>query len=161
MPKPRLYIETTIPSFYHDLRDSEAVTFRRAATRRWWDDTAARYELVTSEIVRDELAAATSDQVPLRLARLDGITTLAFLPQVAEIARYYLHHRLMPANPPEDALHLALASYYDCDLIVTWNCRHLANPNKATHIRRLNARLGLRVPRLVTPLELLEGDSDE
>jgi predicted nucleic acid-binding protein len=160
MSKPRAYVETTIPSFYHDPRDSPAVALRREATRRWWDNAAADYELVTSEIVRDELGAGTSERVLLRLALLDGMATLAFVPAVAEIARHYLHHKLMPAKPPEDALHLALASYYDCNLIVTWNCRHLANPNKASHIQWLNARLGLRVPRLVTPIDLLEGEPD-
>jgi hypothetical protein len=66
----------------------------------------------------------------------------------------------MPADPLGDALHLALASYHRCDFLVTWNCRHLANANKFDHIRRLNALLGLFVPALVTPLELL-GDEDE
>ena len=66
----------------------------------------------------------------------------------------------MPADPGGDALHLALASYHKCDFLVTWNCQHLANANKFGHIRRVNAMLGLFVPALVTPLELL-GDSDE
>jgi hypothetical protein len=43
---------------------------------------------------------------------------------------------------------------------LAWNCRHLANANKFGHIRRVNALLGLFVPALVTPLELL-GGSDE
>jgi hypothetical protein len=65
-----------------------------------------------------------------------------------------------PADPGGDALHLALASYHRCDFLVTWNCRHLANANKFGHIRRVNVLLGLFVPALVTPLELL-GDDDE
>ena len=61
----------------------------------------------------------------------------------------------MPADPAGDALHLALASFYKCDFLVTWNCLHLANANKFGHIRRVNTILGLIVPNLVTPLELL------
>jgi len=64
----------------------------------------------------------------------------------------------VPAEALGDADHLALASFYNCDMLVTWNCRHLANANKAGHIRRVNALLGLRTPLLVTPLELLEQD---
>jgi hypothetical protein len=41
------------------------------------------------------------------------------------------------------------------------NCRHLANANKFGHIRRVNTLLGLYVPSLVTPLELLEDDENE
>jgi hypothetical protein len=58
-------------------------------------------------------------------------------------------------DPMGDALHLALASYHNCEFLVTWNCQHLANANKYGHIRRVNNLLGLYVPVLATPLELL------
>jgi hypothetical protein len=45
-------------------------------------------------------------------------------------------------------------------MLVTWNCRHLANANKFGHIHRVNALLGLRTPALVTPLQLLEQDDE-
>jgi len=44
--------------------------------------------------------------------------------------------------------------------LVTWNCDHLANANKFDHIRRVNTILGLFVPTIVTPLELLGDDDD-
>ncbi len=67
---------------------------------------------------------------------------------------------VMPADPAGDALHLALASYHKCDFLVTWNCQHLANANKFGHIRLVNGMLGLFVPALVTPLELLGGKDE-
>jgi hypothetical protein len=79
-------------------------------------------------------------------------------PAIAEIVEAYLQHKVMPADPAGDALHLALASYHKCEFLVTWNCQHLANANKFGHIRRINAMLGLYVPLLVTPLELLGGN---
>ena len=45
-------------------------------------------------------------------------------------------------------------------MLVTWNCKHIANANKLSHIRRVNALLGLETPALVTPLELLEKDDE-
>lgn len=64
----------------------------------------------------------------------------------------------MPADPVGDALHLALASHHRCEILVTWNYLHLANSNKLTHIRTINAELGLFVPRILTPRDLLEGN---
>lgn len=90
------------------------------------------------------------------LELLKGLPLLAILPPIAEIVEGYFAHQLMPRDPAGDALHLALASYYRCDFLVTWNCRHLANANKFDHIRRVNGILGIHVPSLVTPLELLE-----
>jgi predicted nucleic acid-binding protein len=155
MTKPIAYIETTIPNFYYDLRESEAVTSRRTWTRAWWASAPDRYHMITSNVVVEELSAGKSRLVQLRLALLEHLPVLTTVPEVAEIMNAYIRHKLMPRNPGGDALHLALASYNRCDLIVTWNCRHLANGNKATHIRQINQRMGLVVPEIVTPLELL------
>src|SRR6516165_6512558 len=91
------------------------------------------------------------------LALVSRLPVLAVEPGIEEILKVYLEHRVMPADPTGDALHLALASYHKCDFLVTWNCRHLANANKFGHIRRVNTILGLFVPAIVTPLELLGG----
>lgn len=91
---------------------------------------------------------------------VDDLPLLEITPAVAEIVEAYFRHRLMPSDPTGDALHLALASYHKCEFLVTWNCQHLANANKFGHIRRVNNLLGLFVPVLATPLELL-GESHE
>lgn len=61
---------------------------------------------------------------------------------------------LMPENDGGDAAYLALASYHSMDILLTWNCNHLANLNKREHIRSINNRLGLLTPEIITP-ELL------
>ncbi len=155
MPKPIAYIETTVPNFYYDLRSSEAVVTRRSWTRLWWDSAPEKYELVTSPEVFMELSAGTSDLVPLRLALLQYLPTVPITPEVTDTANTYIQRKLMPGRPSGDAFHLALASHYKCDFIVTWNCRHLANPNKFAHVQHLNRLLGLPVPEIVTSLDLL------
>lgn len=158
---PRVYIETTIPSFYHTTRTSAFAVARREWTRKWWQRTEGVYERVTSRGVVQELS---SGDYPSREAALSLIAKLPKLqtsPAVGEIIAAYLRNRLMPSNPGGDALHLALASYHRCDYLLTWNCRHLANANKFGHIRRVNTALGIFVPTLVTPIELLGEYDDE
>ena len=92
---------------------------------------------------------------------VESLPLLAVEPAVMDIIDTYIARHVMPSDPAGDALHLALASFHRCDFLVTWNCRHLANANKFGHIRRVNTLLGLYVPSLVTPLELLEEESDE
>jgi hypothetical protein len=160
MFKPRVYVETTIPSFYHTTRTTPFALARREWTRRWWDDAGSQYELVSSEAVLYELADGDYPSRGAAEALMSGLHILEISPPVAEIVDSYFRHRLMPADPRGDALHLALASHHRCDFLVTWNCRHLANASKFGHIRRVNGLLGLFVPTLVTPLELL-GDADD
>jgi predicted nucleic acid-binding protein len=155
MPKPRVYVETTIPNFYYDRRKDPAMVSRRLWTREWWSTAAIKYELVTGAPVLGELLAGITSRVALRLGLVSGLPLLVPDAAVEDTVLVYLRHKLMPAKPVEDALHLALASHHGCDLIVTWNCRHLANPNKAKHIERINATLGLHVPSIVTPRDLL------
>ena len=158
--KPKVYIETSIPSFYYEERPEPDMVARKLWTRQWWDQSEASYALVTSVAVLDELRQG---DYPNQTAVIDLVRAMPLIPvtqEIVEIVQTYIQHQVMPRDPVGDALHLALASYHKCDFLLTWNCRHLANANKFGHIRRVNTLLGLYVPALVTPLELL-GDSDE
>jgi predicted nucleic acid-binding protein len=157
---PKVYVETTIPSFYCDSRTAPAVSLRRAWTREWWKRAQSGFELFTSEAVLEELAEGAPAESRDRLVLVQDLVLLPLEPAIIEIVQVYVQHRLMPRSTTGDALHLALASYHRCDFLVTWNCRHLANANKFGHIRRVNTMLGLYVPALVTPLEMLGDNYD-
>jgi len=134
----RVYIETTIPSFYFEPRPEAEMVVRREWTREWWSaaTSSGRLELVTSEAVLEELARGHFESREECLRLLEGLPLVELEPAVGEIVESYVSHKLMPRDPVGDALHLALASYHRCDFLVTWNCQHLANANKFDHIRR-------------------------
>ena len=155
-----MHRERGLADVYHEARTAPDIIARREWTRQWWHRAAERYELVTSPAVLDELTAGIPEHSTQRLALVRDLPLLPIEPAIVEIVQAYIRHKVMPPDPGGDALHLALASYHKCDFLVTWNCRHLANANKFGHIRRMNTLLGLFVPALVTPLELL-GGSDE
>ena len=159
--KPRVYVETTVPSFYHEIRDEAEMVARRDWTRQWWARATADCELVTSVPVVDEFERGDFPNREECLRLLAPLPLLAVEPAALEIVQTYIARRVMPRNPVGDALHLALASHHRCDFLATWNCKHLANANKFAHIRRVNTLLGLFVPSLVTPLELLEVDDED
>jgi hypothetical protein len=159
MAKPRVYVETTIPSFYYDARTTPDIVARREWTRQWWGPASTKFELVTSVAVLDELAGGPPERSGDWLTLVRDLPLLPVEAAIAEIVAAYQQHKVMPADPAGDALHLALASYHKCDFLVTWNCQHLANANKFGHIRRINGMLGIYVPLLVTPMELL-GEND-
>jgi hypothetical protein len=156
-----VYVETSVPSFYHEGRAEPDMVARREWTRAWWRLASERHELVTSPAVIDELERGDYPSRRDCLELIVGLPLLAIEPPIIEIVETYIARHVMPADPAGDALHLALASFHQCDFLVTWNCKHLANANKFGHIRRVNTLLGLYVPTLVTPLELLQENSDE
>lgn len=156
---PRVYIETTIPSFYYEIRSEPEHVARRAWTCEWWDDHRHKYELVTSVPVLDELEGGEYPAKEEAVRLVSHLPLLAVAPEIGEIVEAYIRHMLMPRDPYGDALHLALASYHKCDFLLTWNCQNLANANKFSHIRRINTMLGLYVPTMATPLEMIGGES--
>jgi hypothetical protein len=156
--KPTVYIETTIPSFYHEVRTEPVMAARREWTRRWWDSAQSTHCLVSSVAVVDELSSGEFPGQGKALKMMAEIELLTVNDAIMEIVQAYLAHQLMPADPTGDALHLAIASYHRCNFLVTWNCQHLANANKYGHIQRVNNMLGIHVPALVTLLELLGED---
>ena len=158
--KAKVYVETTIPSFYHEPRSEPDMVARRQWTRQWWDNAGGDYELVTSIAVLEELAQGDYPSRNMAVKMMSRLPLVEIEPEIGEIVQAYIRHRVMPSDPVGDALHLALASYHKCDFLLTWNCNHLANANKFGHIRRVNTLLGLYVPALVTPLELLGGSHE-
>ncbi|MCZ7648865.1 MAG: type II toxin-antitoxin system VapC family toxin [Planctomycetota bacterium] len=158
-----VYIETTIPSAYFELRRESYNVAVRALTRRWWKRYAPSYRCVSSEVVVHELSSTdypdSARAKALELIQsLDGLT---LDDPSLEAAETYLQERLMPADSIGDALHLALASRHGFTYLLTWNCRHLANPRKRRHIEVVNGRLGLGVPMLLTPTNLMRNSDGD
>jgi len=154
-----VYIDTTIPSYYVDTRPSLTIHIER--TRVWWDAERELYEVYASPFVARELQEGEFPGKAQALALLDGVHWLAPDPSIEDIVEHYMENYLLPNNDDRDAFHLAFASFYKMDYLLTWNCAHLANVNKRQHIAKINQRLGLFVPIIVTPLELLPPERSE
>jgi hypothetical protein len=148
-----VYIDTTIPSYYVDTRPS--LTVHIARTRVWWDTERGLYEVFASPFVFRELQEGEFPGKARALALIEQVPILAPNAAIEEIVQTYTENYLVPINDDRDAFHLAFASFYKMDYLLTWNCAHLANVNKRQHIARINQRLGLFVPIIITPLELL------
>ncbi len=156
-----IYIETTIPSFYHEVRSDPTNVARREWTREWYDVAIQTDDLATSAAVLQELLRGEFPGKSSAVAMITALDALPITDRVLEIVDEYIARQLMPQDPAGDALHLAIASYYACDFLVTWNCKHLANANKFGQIHRVNDILRLPTPILTTPLELLGGTAND
>lgn len=158
--KRKVYLETSIPSFYYEVRPEPEMVARREITRRWWATERQWFELYTSLPVLVELNGGNYPGRDDALKLLHNIPLFQVIPAIDEIVTVYAQHKLMPSNNLVDAYHLALASYYEVDYLLTWNCRHLANVRKQEHIAKINERLKLKTPTLTTP-EALFGEMNQ
>ena len=134
--KKIVYIETTIPSFFFEVRSEPDMIARRNWTREWWNMYRSYYQLVTSLAVIEELERGEYPNKENIIGLLEDVPILTTPIEIVDIVDTYISRQLMPVDTKGDALHLALASYHNCDFLLTWNCQHLANANKFAHIRR-------------------------
>lgn len=150
-----VYIETTIPSKYYELRPQ--FEYQKDATRDWWDNYRQNYILYSSEFVKIELNKGQHKfkaEILNLFLNTKGIQYLKFNNDIREIIEIYISNHLMPKEEFGDAYHLAVASYYKIDILLTWNIAHLANLNKLDHMERINYKLKLNTPRILTPESL-------
>nr|VFJ47498.1 MAG: hypothetical protein BECKDK2373B_GA0170837_101710 [Candidatus Kentron sp. DK] len=131
--REKVYIDSTIPSYYFDRRESLA-TFA-GITRQWWSEMADAYELFISDAVIRELNRGDYPNKGEVLALVSGIPSLPLPDDLEQIVEFYVANYVMPQTLAGDAAHLAYASYYNVDYLLTWNCHHLANANKRRHIQ--------------------------
>ncbi len=68
---------------------------------------------------------------------------------------------IVPIKAAEDALHIAIATVYNVDYLLTWNCRHIANPEIQRNISAYLEQVGLFLPFICTPEELLGDENVE
>ena len=153
-----VYVETTVFSAFVSERTDAASVYRRDTTRQWWALQAGRYELYSSEAVLDELRAGIYPRQDEAVEMAESLDSIEITDEALSIAELYIRHRLMPESTTGDALHLAIASLNEFNFLLTWNIRHLANPNKVEHLEVINRRLGLLTPLIVTPENLWKED---
>ena len=158
--RQKIYVETSIPSFYFDTRTSAEMLAMKRWTRRFWDEERWSFDLVTAAPVLAELRAAPSPKRELALTLVNDLPVLEASKEVRDVVAFYLAKKLMPSRDSEDAAHLAFATVHGCDWLLTWNCAHLANARKFGHIQAVNDLLGLRSPGLITPMQLLTDEKD-
>lgn len=92
-----VYIETTIPSYYFESRQTLIAKAWREATRLWWEEHREKYRLCTSRFVLAELREAPSEKSTQALALLDAVEIVDEPEPLFDVADYYVSHRLMPA----------------------------------------------------------------
>lgn len=156
MKKLRIYLDTSVVNF---LYADDAPDFRRV-TEAFFTDYAGRNELYGSDVLLREL---DNDPDPERRKRhMDVLRRhdVAMLPssrddEVVRLADAYLKQEIVPVKNRDDALHVAYATVFEMDVLLSWNFKHLANIRREARFTVVNQVQGYwRSPRIVSPLEV-------
>jgi len=153
--KPRVYLETTIPSYLASRPSRDlVVAAHQQVTWDWWRGARQRFELFISELVLEEIRAGDAEAAARRSEFVVDLPVLRIDDEVRILARAYQEELGLPGSA--DVLHIASAVRYEMDYLITWNCAHIANGAVIRRLMQANVRLRRSTPLVLTPDALLE-----
>lgn len=152
-----VYLETTIPSYLVARPSRDLVTAaHQQVTREWWEKRRPRFDVFASEVVTEEAADGDQEVARKRLDILGALPLLGTTDEAGELAQELIREGILPPEAEIDALHIAVATVHGMDILLTWNCKHLANGRITGAVSRLLWSKGYLPPTICTPNELME-----
>ncbi len=159
--KPRVYLETTIPSYLTAWPSRDLVrAAHQQITRDWWDKRRPGFELYISQVVLRECQAGDAAAAAERLNVLQDLPLLEQTEAATQLAQALVDQVPLPERAAVDALHVAIAAVHGIDYLLTWNCTHIANATLREPIERVCQANGYEPPAICTPEELLADEGE-
>jgi len=151
MKKESLYLDTSVPSAYYDKRAKE----RKDATIKFWKEVLPHYQVYVSEITVKELDDTKDENLRKRLRRLiKGFKILKSNKEIRDLARVYIERGVFSERYVDDALHVAITTFYEVSYLVSWNFEHLVKVKTRKWVNSVNILEGFTEIEIVSPQEL-------
>jgi predicted nucleic acid-binding protein len=155
--KKKVYIETSVISYYNSRLSRDIITAsHQQITQEWWDKQSHLYKIFISEVVFEEISKGDSIVAQKRIDSVKGFSFLEITPEVINLSREYYEALVLPDKTRLDAVHLALAVYHGMDFLLSWNFLHIVGAKPRVIIEQINYKKGIKTPVLCTPEELME-----
>ena len=123
-------------------------------TGRSWENERQKYELTVSEAVEAECGQGDPEMAARRRTFLDEASLFPVHETILKVARLLIVPGAIPEKAGVDALHIAAAAVEECEFLLTWNFRHIANVRIRREVERILANHGYNKTTICTPEEL-------
>ena len=151
-----VYIDTSVIGGCFD------VEFKTWSNLLFDEFVVGNYAAVLSDMTLQELEPAPEtvrnkiNEIPAQYKRLLFVTD-----EASQLAETYIREGALTNKSFSDALHIALVTLNNVDVLASWNFKHIVNLNRIRMYNSINMRLGHRIIEIRTPREILEGNNDE
>lgn len=155
--KLKVYCETSFWSYLVGGRTTDAkIAADQAMTQKWWEEIAPHCETYISQYVVAEAGRGNPEMAVARKSAMrNAIAINSRVRDVDPVAEKLMQGHAVPATEGTDALHIATASVYGMDVLLTWNCKHMANPVTLPRTVSIIAKIGYDCPIIITPTEFV------
>ena len=150
----RVYADTSV---YGGVYDDE---FAEASQAFFNQVRLGVFSLVVSPIVEQELRGAPSLIRQLFEEVLEVGEREPLVPESLRLQQAYLKAEIVTLKSETDALHVAHATVTGCQVIVSWNFRHIVHFEKIALYNAVNVVQGYSEIRIHTPQEVIDYESE-
>jgi len=115
------------------------------------------YSVIFSKLTEIELERAPQHVQSLAISiPLSQIESIEISDEALELAEIYLQEGVVGKTSKSDCIHIALATLYRADVLVSWNFKHIVNVHRIRGYNSINYRLGHPILEIRSPREIIE-----
>ena len=141
----KVYADTSV---FGGVFDEE---FAEASLKFFEELKAGQFELVVSALVEEEVKSAPK-QVLEYFNKFSSSAEIAEIgPKVLDLRDAYLSAGVVTQKSTDDATHVALATTSGCEMIVSWNFKHIVHFQKIPKYNAVNALNGHHSINIYSP----------
>ena len=151
-----VYTDTSVIGGYFDKE------FQEWSVALWDEFLQGSKHIMFSELTAQELEFARQEirnlitEIPL-----ENRTDITISDEAITLAETYINEGALTNKGYNDALHIALATLNNADVLASWNFKHIVNLDRIRLYNSINLRLGYRMIEIRTPREILNLSNNE
>ena len=157
MRRPKIYLDTSVIS-YLDQRDAPD---KMPDTLKLWEEIKQGfYDVYISNIAFDEISRCKEPKLSILEGYLSEIEFILATTdnEVMALAEKFVDNNILSNKSIDDCRHIACAMLYDCDIIVSWNFKHIVNFKTIKGVKLVSVMTGYDEVAIYTPTILVEGE---
>ncbi len=160
MQKLKVYLDTSVISY---LYQEDAQEKMQDTLQLWERFKEQQYEVYISDIVINEISDCTEEKLNILMDYLDQIEyhLVATNENTVGLAEKFIDFGILKQKSFDDCQHIASAILAGCDIIISWNFKHIVNIKTIRGVKVITTLEGYKDLLIFPPSVLLESEEDE
>ncbi len=157
--KQRIYLDTSVISF---LKAEDSPEKMHDTVLLWDDIKNNTYDVIISDLTIKEIEQCPEPKRTYMLNELRKIemTVVQIENDVDELSKEFIDAGILKEKSFDDCRHIATAIMVQCNIIVSWNFKHIVNDKTIDGIKRITNIKNLPEIKIYCP-SMLIGGADE
>lgn len=160
MRKFKVYLDTSVVSYLYQVDAPE----KMQNTLDLWELFKNKvYEVYISDIVIREISGCNEEKLKILLDYLDQIdyNIIETDEDTVELAGKFIDFGILKQKSFDDCQHIAAAILAGCDIITSWNFKHIVNVKTVRGVKVITTLEGYKDLLIYPPSVLIESEDDD